>query len=75
MYARLSLAILTSAGILPSAYAAGACQNLSTFKLQRAAITSAQVVEAGAFTLPSGGRAEVRLRFKIFPGSAAFRRR
>jgi feruloyl esterase len=68
MYARLSLAILTSAGILPSAYAAGACQNLSTFKLQRAAITSAQVVEAGAFTLPSGRAGRGATAFQNLPG-------
>ena len=51
MYARLSIAILASA-----AYAAGACENLSTFKLEKATITSAQEVEAGAFA-PPGGRA------------------
>src|SRR5262249_44760721 len=51
MYARLSIAILVSA-----AYAAGACEKLSTLKLEKATITSAQEVEAGAFT-PLGGRA------------------
>src|SRR5215831_20763577 len=51
MYARLFIAILASA-----AYAAGACENLSTFKLEKATITSAQGVEAGAFA-PPGGRA------------------
>ena len=51
MYARLSIAILASA-----AYAAAACENLSTLKLEKATIISAQGVEAGAFT-PPGGRA------------------
>src|SRR5215831_5029481 len=51
MYARLFIAILASA-----AYAAGACENLSTLKLEKATITSAQGVEAGAFA-PPGGRA------------------
>lgn len=51
MYARLSIAILASA-----TYAAGACENLSALRLEGAAITSAQGVEAGAFT-PPGGRA------------------
>jgi hypothetical protein len=51
MYARLSLTILASA-----AYAAAACKDLATLKLEKATITSAQTVEVGAFTLP-GGRA------------------
>jgi hypothetical protein len=37
MYARLSIAILASA-----AYAAGRCENLSTLKLEKATIISAQ---------------------------------
>jgi feruloyl esterase len=51
MFARMSAMILASA-----AYCAGACENLSTLKLENATITSAQVVAAGAFSLP-GGRA------------------
>ena len=42
MYARLSIAILASA-----AYAVGACENLSTLKLEKATITSAQGVGVG----------------------------
>lgn len=49
MILRLSGVILASA-----AYAAGACENLSTLKLDNATITSAQVVPAGAFSLPGG---------------------
>ena len=51
MFVRLSTVILASA-----VYAAGACESLSTFKLDNATITSAQLVAAGAFSLP-GGRA------------------
>jgi Tannase and feruloyl esterase len=49
MFVRLSAVILASA-----AYAAGACEDLSSLKLDNAAITSAQVVAAGAFRLPGG---------------------
>jgi feruloyl esterase len=51
MFVRLSAVILAS-----TAYAAGACESLSSLKLDNATITSVQVVAAGAFTLP-GGRA------------------
>src|SRR5215472_9700136 len=55
MRARLSVAVLASASFLASAaYAAGACENLATLKLEKAAITSAQGVEAGGLTLPAG---------------------
>lgn len=55
MIARLYIAILASAAILaPAAYGAGACENLSTLKVEKATITSAQEVKAGAFTPPSG---------------------
>lgn len=49
MFVRLSAAVLVSA-----TYAAGACENLSSLKLDNATITSAQVVAAGAFRLPGG---------------------
>jgi hypothetical protein len=49
MFVRLSAVILVSA-----AYAAGACENLSSLKLENATITSAQIVDAGAFRAPSG---------------------
>lgn len=49
MFTRLSAVIFASA-----AYAAGACENLSTLKLDNATITSAQLVAAGAFSLPNG---------------------
>lgn len=51
MFIRLCAVILASA-----AYAAGACESISTLKLDNTAVTSAQVVAAGAFSLP-GGRA------------------
>lgn len=49
MFTRLSAVIFASA-----AYAAGACENLSTLKLDHATITSAQLVAEGAFSLPNG---------------------
>jgi feruloyl esterase len=55
MIARVSLAILASAALIaPAASAAGACESLSTLTLEKATITSAREVEAGALTLPSG---------------------
>lgn len=49
MFVRLSALILASV-----AYAAGACDNLSSLQLDHATVTSAEIVAAGAFSLPSG---------------------
>jgi feruloyl esterase len=49
MFPRLCFSVLLSAGC-----AAATCESLSTLKLDNAIITSAQVIAAGAFTLPSG---------------------
>ena len=63
MYARLSIALVASA-----AYAAGACDNLSTLKLENAIITSAQGVEAGAFAPPGGRAGQGANAFQKLPG-------
>jgi feruloyl esterase len=64
MHARLFIALLASA-----AYAAGACENLLTLKLEKATITSAQTVEAGAFAPPNGRAARGGNVFPKLPAS------
>lgn len=49
MFVRLSAILLAAA-----TYAAAACESLSSLKLDQAAINSAQIVAAGAFSPPSG---------------------
>ena len=39
-----------------AAFAAGACGDLATLKLENATVTSAQVVAAGSFSLGRGGK-------------------